>query len=119
MYGILMALVFREIETVLNHLENMATKLADLGLRFNSTKCEMTLLKHTEQETAVTTEIVQSILPGVCIFPKENCCLLGASLSLEGIPAALRKKTEDLDKLISRLEFVKRQKAFVLLKYSF
>ena len=40
--------------TVLNHLENMVTKLSDLGLRVNSNKCKIILLGHTEQEAAVT-----------------------------------------------------------------
>ena len=106
-------------DTVLHDLENMVTKLGELGLSVNSNKCEVTLLEHTEQEAAVTTEMVQSFLPGVRIVPKEDCCLLGALLSVEGIPAALKKKTEDLDKLISRLEFVDPHEAFVLLKNCF
>ena len=106
-------------DTVLNDLENMVTKLGELGLRVNSNKCEITLLGHNEQEAAVTTGMVQSILPGVRIVPKEECCLLGAPLSVEGIPVALRTKTEELDKLISRLELVDPHEAFVLLKNCF
>ena len=56
----------------------MVIKLGEVGLRVNSNKCEITLLGHTEQEGAVTTGTVQSIQPGVCIVPEEDCCLLGA-----------------------------------------
>ena len=78
--------------TVLSDLENMVTKLGELGLRINDNKCEITLLEYTEQESVVTTGMVHSILPGARIVPEEECCLLGARLSVEGIPVALRKK---------------------------
>ena len=78
----------------------MVTKLGELGFRVFSNKCKITILEHTEQEVSLTTSLVHSILPGVCIALKE-CCLIGALLSVEGIPAALRTKTKNLDKLIS------------------
>ena len=69
----------------------MGTKLGELDFRVISSKYEITLLEHSEQEAIVATCLVQLILPGVRIVPKEDCCLLGAPLSVEGNPAALRK----------------------------
>ena len=97
-------------------LKTWSPELGKRGLSVNSNTYEIILLEHTEQEAALTTEMVQSVLPGVSIVPMEDCCLVGAPFSVEGIPAALQKKTEDLDKLISRLEFVDPHEAFVLLK---
>ena len=62
---------------------------------------------------------MQLVLPGVRIAPKEDCCLLGAPHSVEGRSVALRKKTEELDQLISRLGFFDPHEAFVLLKKCF
>ena len=45
-------------DTVLHDVENMVTKLGELGLSVNSNKCKITLMEHTEQEAAVTTEMV-------------------------------------------------------------
>ena len=43
----------------MNDLENMDTKLGELGMRVNSNICKVTLMVHTEQEDAVTTGMVQ------------------------------------------------------------
>ena len=107
-------------DTVLHDLISMVNKLGDVGWNVNSNDCEITLLQHTEEKTAIKNKMVKSILPGVRIVPKKDCCFLGAPPHpVEGIPAALLKKTEDSDKLLSRLEFVDPHEALVLLKNRF
>ena len=64
-------------DTVFNDLENMVTKLGELGFRVNINECKITVLEHTDQEAAVTTGLFKLILPGVRRVPKEVCYLLG------------------------------------------
>ena len=84
--------------TIYWHNVNFVIKVDELVLRVNSSRCEMTLLEHTEQEAAVTTGMIQAILPGLLKVLKEDCCLSVVPHSVKGIPAAFRKKAENLDK---------------------
>ena len=106
-------------EKVLQDVQRLINRLQAIGLEVNDRKCELTILDHSPQESVHTESRFRLVLPNVRIVPISQCTLLGAPLSEEGIPEALRVKLSDLERMITRLEQIDSHQAFILLKNSF
>ena len=106
-------------EKVFTCLQRLVNDLGEVGLVVNREKCELLMLNHTEEESIITRDLFEGLMPGLRVVPVEDSNLLGAPLMERGIPAAVAEKREDLERLSSRLKLVENHQAFALLKNCF
>jgi hypothetical protein len=99
-------------DKVLSDVQRMLDELSSLGLEVNSEKCELTVLHHLAHEELQTVSRFREVLPDVRVVGADQCTILGAPISDPGIPAALRDKWEDLQRMVSRLELIDSQLLF-------
>ena len=104
---------------VLEDVQHIVEKLNSIGLEINSDKCELTFLSLTPLEEGNIEASFREVLPNVRLVPANLCSLLGAPLSIEGIPEALEDKIKGLETMVGKLEVIDNHEALVLLKNCF
>ena len=100
-------------------VRKLVEDLREVGLEVNQRKCELIILNHPREEANQTLDMFRDLFPQIKVIPASESFLLGASLSVEGTPGAVREKCEDLERLVSRLELIENHQAFALLKNCF
>ena len=106
-------------EKVFSCVRKLIDDLAETGLELNQGKCELIILNHTREESLRTEDLFRGLLPELKVIPLSDSTLLGAPLSEEGILAAVREKSVDLRRMVTRLNMIENHQAFVLLKNCF
>lgn len=89
------------IDTVIADIKTIKTLSEEVGLTLNTSTCEALCMKPLSE---LEIKKLNEVLPGILITPPEEFCLLGAPLTLNGIPSAIANKTKAISLLISRLD---------------
>jgi hypothetical protein len=85
---------------VLQDLISIQKATADIGLCLKPGKCELYVTGDEDQDAIDSTT---SLLPGIRVLTASDCMLLGAPLTDEALPSALKKKTDKGKLLVDRL----------------
>jgi hypothetical protein len=85
---------------VLQDLISIQKATADIGLCLNPGKCELYVTGDEDQDAI---DSITSLLPGIRVLAASDCMLLGAPLTDEALPSALKKKTDKVKLLVDRL----------------
>ena len=106
-------------EKVLSCVRVLVDDLRKVGLEVNHSKCELLILNHTREDSLRTEGMFREIMPGLKVVQRSEATLLGAPLSGEGVSTVLSGKSEDLERMVSRLRLIENHQAFALLKSCF
>lgn len=79
-----------QIDSVVAEIKKVISLSEDVGLKLNSIKCEILRIKPLSDAEI---EKLNEIIPGIIVSLPEDFCLLGAPLTLDGIPEAIRNKS--------------------------
>lgn len=101
------------IDTVIADIKKIITLSKEVGLKLNTSKCEVLRIKPLNNSEI---EKLNEVLPDIIVPPLEEFCLLGAPLTLDGIPIAIAKKSITIETLITRLEGLSAHQALFILK---
>lgn len=101
------------IDVVIEDIKTIISASEDVGLKLNPSKCEVLRLKPL---TDIEINALNEVIPGIMVPPTDEFCLLGAPLTLDGIPKAIAQKTESINLLISRLESMNAHQALFILR---
>ena len=101
------------VQTLIDRVHVLEAEAASLGLSLNHAKCEVVGLAQSQLSTWHNSGL------NFAITITREVCLLGASLSSEGVEEALRAKEAQLREVIPRLTKPGSHEAFYLLKSCF
>ena len=104
-------------EEVLADLEKIKAAANSLGLELNTSKCELFIKPHHEDNSDCITAMFEAAAPEVKILSRETLTLLGAPIAAEAIDGVLQSKLEDLKVMMSKLEGLDSQVATFLLRH--
>ena len=105
---------------MLADLQNVISRLTDIGLEIIAGKCELTIPNHAQLDDCQLTEAIFTVvLPDIKIVLINDCTLLGAPIFPRLSPKAIIEKHDDLIRMAGRLEQIDPYKAFGLLKNCF
>jgi hypothetical protein len=101
-------------ETVLNDFHTIIKMAAEIGLKVNTSKCEIFFCSQRIDSSIVSK--FEKICPGIRITSKDDLQLLGAPIFEEAHVHHFKIKQHKLNLLISRLEQINPHVAYFLLK---
>ncbi|OXA58286.1 Retrovirus-related Pol polyprotein from type-2 retrotransposable element R2DM [Folsomia candida] len=106
-------------EKVLMAMQTITRMGTEVGLHLNTTKCEVGILGVVDDQTRDEIfELFRSTAPGIQKISPESAMLLGVPLTDEAIPTILGAKTEEMEKISTRLLKLSSHSAFFLLRAS-
>ena len=107
-----------DIETVLSDLKHIIDAASALGLKINSSKCELSLIgPHADPE--VVLQSFRSLAPDIIMTPLDNLSLLGAPILPPALADSLSKKLQDLKRMVLNLNSLDSHDGYFLLKNCF
>lgn len=106
------------INDIINDLEQLVPRLAQIGLEVNPSKCEIILPKNIggAEECGSTVDKIHKVTPGASVLEDAEQTVLGAPLTGPAAMTVLGKKKKELNRMINRLRLLDDHSAFFLLR---
>ena len=102
------------VESVYEDLRWIIPMLSDIGQEVNPSKSEVSNVSYDNiQSVLLATE---SALPGVTVTGREDLCILGAPIDINGCRTGVHKAVERLSTMSSWLEYIDANPVFLLLR---
>ena len=108
-----------QARSVFSDAKKIINAFKEIGLQFNSNKCELFILNHTADMYADTIKLFSSIFPSISLPPRHSWSVLGCLLTHEAIVPILDSKLRDIRRLCTKLEEVGPHYASTLLRICF
>ena len=55
---------------VASNVERLVTKMIEIGLEFNRRKCQLTILRHSQEEAGWTEDLFRALIPKIEVVPE-------------------------------------------------
>jgi hypothetical protein len=107
-----------EPDRALEAFKKIEVESKKMGLELNKDKCEVSVMAADQTTTSEIIQQFKHFAPGIRTFNEDHAELLGAPLTSESIRRVLRLKTEEFEKMRSRLSSLSSHTAFFLLRIS-